>query len=103
MKMIIHAAIAVALATAGNASAQEVSDSVKRSCRSFAESNARSIVSAIKAKRDPGASVRRVADNWLEGVQNHMLMAASRAEYLSEEELASIGYAYCVERRPTGR
>jgi hypothetical protein len=47
--------------------------------------------------------VRRVADNWLEGVQNHMLMAASRADYLSEEELTSIGYAYCVERRPTGR
>ena len=103
MKTIIQGVLVAALAAAGTVSAQEVSDSVKRTCRSFAESNARSIVAAIKAKRDPGTSVRRVADNWLEGVQNHMLMAASRADYLSEDELTSIGYAYCVERRPTGR
>jgi len=44
-----------------------------------------------------------VADSWLEGVQNHMLLAASRADYLSEQELAAIGYSYCVERRPTSR
>ena len=88
---------------AGAVSAQEVPDDVKRSCRSFTQNQAVSIVAAVKARRDPATAVRRVADSWLEGVQNHMLLAASRADYLSEQELAAIGYSYCVERRPTSR
>jgi hypothetical protein len=96
-------AAALGMAFCIPAPAQEVSDTVRQTCRQFADANARVIVAAIRAKQDPGAAVRRVANSWLEGVQNHMLLAASNAEYLSEQELASIGYSYCVERRPTGK
>ncbi len=85
---------------AGGASAQEVSESVMRTCRATSAQTARTIAYAVRAKIDPASQVKRVADSWLEGVQNHMLLAASRAPHLSEEELAAIGYSYCVERRP---
>lgn len=81
--------------------AQEVSETVKRACRSTADSTARTIANAKRAKLDPASQVRKVADSWLEGVQTHMLLAASQAEHLSEQELAALGYSYCVERRPT--
>ena len=74
---------------------------MKRQCRNVADNTARQIVGARANRVDPATAVRRVADTWLEGVQAHMLMAASRADHLSESELASIGYSYCVERRPT--
>lgn len=95
--------VALLLAFCGPAVAQQVSEDVKRTCKSFTSSQAPSIVAAVKAKRDPASAVRRVADSWLEGVQNHMLLAASKADTLSEQELASLGYSYCVERRPAGR
>jgi hypothetical protein len=31
-----------------------------------------------------------------------MIQAANRSDSLSQGELASLGYAYCVERRPRG-
>jgi len=94
--------VAVALMMAGApVRAQEVSEGVKRACRSTADSTARTIAYAKRAKLDPASQVRKVADSWLEGVQTHMLLAASRAEHLTEEELAALGYSYCVERRPT--
>jgi hypothetical protein len=100
MKRALLITAGLALATPG-AQAQEVSDGVKRACRSTAESTARTIAYAKRAKLDPASQVRKVADSWLEGVQTHMLLAASRAEHLSESELAALGYSYCVERRPT--
>jgi hypothetical protein len=54
----------------------------------------------VRSKIDPATQVKKVPDSWLEGVQTHMLLAASQAPHLSEEELAAIGYSYCVERRP---
>lgn len=83
------------------ASGQEVSENIKRACRSTADSTARSIAYAKRARLDPATQVKKVADSWLEGVQTHMLLSASRAEHLSEQELAALGYSYCVERRPT--
>jgi len=95
--------VVVLMAFAGSAAAQQASEDVKRTCKSFTQSQASSIVAAVRAKRDPASAVRRVADSWLEGVQNHMLLAASKADSMSEQELASLGYSYCVERRPAGR
>lgn len=88
---------------AGPVAAQEVSDSVKRTCRSIADQTARTIAYALRANIDPATQVRRVPDSWLEGVQAHMLLAASRAPHLTEAELAALGYSYCVSRRPTDR
>ena len=103
MRKRIAAGLLVLAFPVGTALAQEVSESVKRTCKSLADSTSRQIVAAIRAKRDPADAVRRVPDSWLEGVQAHMLLAASKASSLSEEELAAIGYSYCVERRPTTR
>jgi hypothetical protein len=86
---------------AGTAAAQGASENVKRQCRNVADNTARQIVGARNSKVDPATAVRRVANTWLEGVQAHMLMAASRADHMSESELGSLGYSYCVERRPT--
>ena len=85
------------------AAAQEVSASVKRTCRSVSEQTARTITYALRANIDPATQVKRVPDSWLEGVQAHMLLAASRAPHLSEGELAALGYSYCVARRPADR
>jgi hypothetical protein len=76
---------------------------VKGTCRSVASQTARTIVYALRANIDPATQVKRVPDSWLEGVQAHMLLAASRAPHLSEEELASLGYSHCVARRPADR
>jgi hypothetical protein len=92
--------LSVALFACSGAQADEASDAVKRTCRQLAESNARTIADAMRYKVDPSTRVRQVAESWLEGVQNHMLLAASRADYLSERELAALGYSYCIERRP---
>lgn len=85
------------------AGAQEVSDGVKRTCRSVSSQTARTIAYALRANVDPATQVKKVPDSWLEGVQAHMLLAASRAPHLSEQELASLGYSHCVARRPTNR
>ncbi len=88
---------------AGPVAAQEVSEKVKRLCRSVSTQTARTIAYALRANMDPATQVKKVPDSWLEGVQAHMLLAASRAPNLSEAELASLGYGHCVARRPTDR
>jgi len=100
MKKFWVALLAVAFLDAGPTSAQEVSQNVKRTCRSMSSQTARTISYAVRSKIDPATQVKKVADSWLEGVQTQMLLAASRAPHLSEEELAALGYSYCVERRP---
>lgn len=100
MKFLSVLVLTIALLVAGPAAGQSASDSVMRTCRATSSQTARTISYAVRSKIDPASQVKKVADSWLEGVQNHMLLAASRAPYLSEEELAAIGYSYCVERRP---
>lgn len=100
MKTLAPFLLALASLLPGPLAAQEVSAGVQRTCRSIAAQTARTISHALRTNVDPASQVRKVADSWLEGVQTHMLLAASRAPYLSEQELNAIGYSYCVERRP---
>lgn len=93
----------LAMSATPAAIAQEVSEGVKRTCRSTTTQAARVIVQALRLNIDPATQVKKVPDSWLEGVQAHMLLAASRAPHLSEEELAALGYGHCVARRPAGR
>lgn len=93
----------VAVLGAPPALSQEVSESVRQACRSVSSQTARTIAYALRANIDPATQVRKVPDSWMEGVQAHMLLAASRAPHLSEEELAALGYSYCVARRPAER
>lgn len=103
MKLLAAMLAGMALLASGPGAAQEVSEAVKRTCRSVSSQTARTIVYALRANIDPATQVKRVPDSWMEGVQAHMLLAASRAPHLSEEELAALGYSYCVSRRPTDR
>ena len=103
MRVLPTLLAAVAVLGIGSVAAQEVSEDVKRTCRSMSSQTARTIAYALRSNIDPAIQVKRVPDSWLEGVQAHMLLAASRAPHLSEEELAARGYSYCVSRRPTDR
>jgi hypothetical protein len=96
--LVILLALGPGLAVAG-----EASEAVKRTCRSVSTQTARTIALALRANIDPATQVRKVPDSWLEGVQAHMLLAASRAPHLTEEELASLGYSHCIARRPADR
>jgi hypothetical protein len=95
-------AILLALGSAP-AAAEEASEAVKRTCRSVSSQAARTIALALRANIDPATQVKKVPDSWLEGVQAHMLLAASRAPHLTEDELASLGYSHCIARRPADR
>ena len=103
MKLLTAMLVATALLGSGSGAAQEVSEGVKRTCRSVSSQTARTIAYALRANIDPATQVQRVPDSWLEGVQAHMLLSASKAPHLSEEELAALGYSYCISRRPTDR
>jgi len=41
-------------------------------------------------------------DTWYRGVVVHMFHAAIDAPTMTEREVATLGYAYCIERRPAG-
>jgi hypothetical protein len=108
MKIKFHLSIAtaaglVALLVPAGAMAQAASDEVKRACRQTTSQVARTIEAAKRrGARDLEQGVRKPSDNWGEQVATYMIQAANRSDSLSESELASLGYAYCVERRPRG-
>lgn len=97
---ILAAALALNLLPAA---AQQAKQTTEQICRQFTQASARAIDDARRARQDPEKFVDRVADNWLEGVLNHMLLAAGRSQTMTAAELASLGYAYCIARRPEGR
>lgn len=106
MKTGISLAAAAALVAAlgpGTAMAQAASDEVKRACRQTTSQVASMIESARRrGLKDLEAGIRKPSDTWAEQVATYMIQAANRSDSLSESELASLGYAYCVERRPRG-
>jgi hypothetical protein len=84
MKVPATLLVAITLLGAGTAPARKVSESVKRTCRGFSAQTARTIFHALRANFDPATEVKKVPDSWLEGLQAHMLLSASRAPHLSE-------------------
>ena len=86
---------------AGNLHAQEASDAVKRECREVANSVA-SMIADYKRRggKDLENNIRRPSTGWGEQVAVYMIQSATRSESLTQSELATAGYAYCVERRP---
>jgi hypothetical protein len=99
------AAVAGLLAALGPGIAlpQAASEEVKRACRSTADRVASMIESAKRSGvKDLEQGVRKPSDSWGEQVAMYMIQAANRSDSLSRAELSSLGYAYCVERRPRG-
>lgn len=102
-KAIIAAAALLAACMPGTALAQAASEEVKRACRQTVDSVARTIEGARRSgAKDLEASIRKPSDSWGSQVATYMIQAANRSDSLSESELASLGFAYCVERRPRG-
>lgn len=82
--------------------AQAASDQVKRQCRSYAEGQARSLMSQKRAKvKDLEAGISRTSSTWQEQVAHYMAQSANRSDSMTESELAALGESYCVSRRPT--
>lgn len=102
-KAFIAAAALLAASVPGTAQAQAASDEVKRACRQTADSVARMIEGAKRSgAKDLEASIRKPSEGWAGQVATYMIQAANRSDSLTESELASLGFAYCVERRPRG-
>jgi hypothetical protein len=101
---ILVAAAGLAAALGPDAAmAQAASEEVKRACRSTTNQVARTIEAAKRSgTKDLERGVTKPSDNWGSQVAMYMIQAANRSDSLSESELASLGYAYCVERRPRG-
>ena len=94
-------AAVIAMAIPSIAAAQAASDQVKRTCRDTAAQIARSYMVAKKnGAKDLEAGIYRASTNWAEQVAHYMAQVANRSDSISESELASLGAAYCVERRP---
>jgi hypothetical protein len=103
MKMIVAAAGLLAALGPGAAQAQQASDQVKQACRQTANSVASLIESAKRrGVKDLEQGITKPSDSWGSQVATYMIQAANRSDSLSQGELASLGYAYCVERRPRG-
>ena len=103
MKATIAAAALLAASVPGTAAAQAASEEVKRACRQTADSVARTIeATKRRGAKDLEASIRKPSEGWAGQVAAYMIQAANRSDSLSEGELASLGFAYCVERRPRG-
>jgi len=100
-RILVAVASLAAMLGSGSAMAQAASEEVKRSCRATTDRLASTIESAKRrGAKDLERGVRKPSDNWGGQVATYMIQAASRSDSLSEPELASLGYAYCVERRP---
>jgi hypothetical protein len=101
MSILLAAAGLAAALASGTAAAQAASDEVKRECRSVANQIAR-MIEDLKRRgvKDLERGLSKPSTNWGEQVASYMILASSRSDSLSESELASLGYSYCVERRP---
>lgn len=80
--------------------AQEVSDAVKRECRAAAERWAETIFDM--KRRDRELILLRPSENWGEQVRNFMVETAKKSPSLTQHELSTLGFSYCIERRPRG-
>ena len=102
-QMLVAAAGLVAALAPDTALAQAASEEVKRMCRSTTTQVA-SMIEAAKRRglKDLESGVTKPSDNWGEQVAMYMIQAANRSDSLSQSELASLGYAYCVELAPRG-
>ena len=92
---------AAALAGSANLHAQQASEAVKRECRETAGTVAQLITDFKKrGGKDLENGIRRPSTEWGEQVAAYMIQIATRSDSLTQTELSTAGYAYCVERRP---
>ena len=83
------------------AMAQAASEQVKQTCRATATQIAKTYMAAKKrGVKDLEAGIFHASTSWAEQVAHYMAQAANRSDSMTESELASLGTAYCVERRP---
>jgi len=101
MKSLLAAAGLLSALAATPVQAQQASDQVKQACRQTANSVASLIENAKRrGVKDLESGITKPSGDWPSQVATYMIQAANRSDSLSQTELASLGYAYCVERRP---
>ncbi len=102
-KCVVAASGLAAVLLPATALPQAASDEVKRACRQTTAQVASMIENARRrGAKDLEQGISKPSDSWASQVATYMIQAANRSDSLSESELASLGYAYCVERRPRG-
>jgi hypothetical protein len=99
----MHGVVALlVLGVAAQANAQQASEQAQKACRDLTNKTAKLAVEARQKGIRAVEIVDRPAESWIGGVQNHIFHAAERSPSSTQRELATIGYAYCIERRPKG-
>lgn len=100
-RTILMAIMAVAsMLVSGSLSAQQASDKAIRVCREVTDDYAKKIFDARLRKLE--YTVKRVSENWIEQVGNNMIHTAKEFPNLSQQEIATAGFSYCIARRPVG-
>ena len=100
-RTILMALMAVAFVLgSGSLSAQQASDKAMRVCREVTDDYAKKIIDA--RLRNLEYTVKRASENWIQQVGNHMIQTAKEFPKLTQEEIATAGFTYCIARRPVG-
>ena len=83
--------------------AQEVTSKAQKFCRDTAKDFSDLAVRAHREKLDPRFLDSQPSTGWVTQVKNYIYQAASQlGPKVTFEELNRLGYAYCIERRPSG-
>ena len=90
--------VVTSILVSGSLQAQEVSDLVKRECGAAANYWAEAIFDM--KRRNKEFILHRPSENWGEQVRNFMVDSAKKSNSLTQHELYTAGFAYCIERRP---
>ena len=93
-----------------HAFAQTASQTARTVCNDHANAISRILFDAKSKGVLIGELNRRVMEvsvsganlAWLNGVSSHMIDSIVKVPSFSERELATLGYSYCIERRPSG-
>jgi len=101
MKRVLAAVLLLGTASAVNA--QSPSQSAQSSCRKLADQSAAIIIDARRRGALTSSLLQaRTQESWVAGVQDYMVHAAERSPTMTSRELATLGYSYCISRRPAG-
>lgn len=84
----------------GNVQAQQASEKAIRVCREVTDNYAKKIFDA--RQRNLEFTVKRTSENWIEQVGNNMIQTAKEFPNLTQQEIATAGFTYCIARRPVG-
>lgn len=96
----VRITIAAALAALPSLATAQAKPETMEWCRAVARVHAIDISRSAKTPPQAHPGKNRA---WEESIIAYMADAKARAPVLTRADLESLGYAYCIERRPSGR